>query len=301
MRDGSSLYYSLLWTEQDRRQRFLARLSLVTSLSRTLEDVQEPTVAEQKIHWWHEELERLHAGNARHPATKGCQADLQHLDTAHAVCLELLSAVSNERFTPPATDADVAALVTKNVKARLALLSHALSAQESDLNTASHPDEAALGFALHEQLTRLPSLIHRGLPVFSSETYEKFGIKPSDLAKHIKVAPVHSENMYENNDQRALNDAPPTLKHIPIAIEAPGRAAMLEYVIETAQRCVTQAMSSETVRRRYRTPHLLPIWRLLVLRKYQLNLWQRRKPDLLRERLTMTPISKFYRAWRHRR
>ena len=64
LREGSSLYYSLLWTDDAVRERLLARLSLVHTLLTTLEEVQEPEVAERKVHWWHEELERLGRGLA---------------------------------------------------------------------------------------------------------------------------------------------------------------------------------------------------------------------------------------------
>ncbi len=39
IRDGSTLYYSLLWTAPAARQRFVERLELVQALSSTLEEV----------------------------------------------------------------------------------------------------------------------------------------------------------------------------------------------------------------------------------------------------------------------
>ena len=54
---GSSLYYSLLWTDDAVKERFVQRLNLIQSLNSTLDDVQDPEVAQKKIHWWHEELE----------------------------------------------------------------------------------------------------------------------------------------------------------------------------------------------------------------------------------------------------
>jgi len=109
---GSSLYYSLLWTDESARARYVNRLHLIQALNSTLDDVQDPQVAQKKIHWWHEEIERMISTEARHPATKACQSDIPHDKEAalelhtlvSSACLAILSSVSNVRYTPPATD-----------------------------------------------------------------------------------------------------------------------------------------------------------------------------------------------------
>lgn len=289
LRPGSSLYYSLLWIEPDQRQRLINRLSLITALTRTLDDVQEPTVAEQKIHWWHEELDRMHSGAARHPAVQACQRELANNKSGQNACLQILSAVSTLRFTPAATETEAKTLITNDYQPRLALLSHALTQRGSELVIDSHPEITALTFGLHEQLSRLPKLIHRGLPVFSNEVYKKFNTSPHELAKHVRVA------------ADANHPDPGSLSSIPINVESPGRSALINFAIDQARSTADEAVSSNSVGQRYRKADLLPVWRLLILRQQQLKLWQKRKPDLLRQRITLTPIAKFYRAWLHRR
>ncbi|MFK8081779.1 MAG: hypothetical protein AB8B97_15950 [Granulosicoccus sp.] len=297
--EGSSLYYSMLWTDPTAKVRVNQRLELIKALVTTLDDVQEPQVAEKKIHWWHEELQRLHSGDARHPATQLNQSSLKGLDPALAACLEILSAVATQRFTPvDKNDASETNLIL-GFRTRLALLTHALSNNINDLNASTHPEAAALALAQHEQLSRLPGLIHRGHPVFSDEMYQQFHTQPHDLAEHIRKAdPAQSH---------ATQSAPtPTTAHkrlndIPIVTEKPGRRELLMHAIERTQMSLQAAIEDQTVRQRYRCPPLLPVWRLLVLRKHQLDLWEKRKPDLLRERLTLTPLNKLFRAWQNRR
>lgn len=294
--EGSSLHYSLLWIDEQTRQRFISRLGLIKALSTTLDEVQEPQVAEQKIHWWHEEIQRLLAGEARHPECKLCQPALESVAAAQAPCLAILSAASTQRFTPPATIAESELLITQSFTARLALLAHALSESADDLNVDSHSKCAALALGKHEQLIRLPSLIHRGLPVFSDEAYKAFDVQASDLAAHIRIAPASTDATADNVQANS-----PSLKQIPIVVEKSGRQALLRSAIADTHEQLANAVDDAPVANRYRKAPYLPIWRLLVLREKQMALWQRKQPDLLREITTLTPIVKLYTAWRHKR
>ena len=298
---GSSLYYCLLWTDTDARERFIRRLNLVQALSTTLNDVQEHQVAEKKIHWWHEELQRMCEGSARHPSTKACQDDAalltkQYPDLAEnpfmTGCLSLLSSTSTTRFTPPQTISERQSQLVENFQSRLALLSHALSESVEDLEVATHPEQAAEALGKHDQLSRLPSLIHRGHPVFSDETYKSHNVNPNDLAAGIRVA-SNPENLSHNTGN--------TLVGIPIIEEKAGKKSLLTEAIADTHATFADATTRTTVSSRYRREPLLPIWRLLVLRRKQLALWEKNRPDLLVEHMALTPIAKLFHAWRNRR
>jgi len=299
------LYYSLLWTEEQARARYLNRLQLVNALNTTLDDVQDPQVAEKKIHWWHEEIERMIAGEARHPSTKACQQDFvaghessTSGDSAIAgACLSLLSSVSTVRFTPPETMEQRREQLVSNFRGRLALLSHALSNEIADLAPDSHPEIAAEALAKHDLLARLPSLLHRGQPVFCTEDYKAHGISPSDLAAGVRVAAAESASA-ENGDELANKS---TLASIPVVSEKNGTVTMLSSAIEDTHASLVKACVKPDVSERYRHTSLLPLWRIIVLRRKQLALWQKKQPNLLREQMSLTPLSKFLCAWRHRR
>lgn len=298
---GSSLYYSLLWTEVESRDRFIRRLNLVHALSTTLDDVQEQDVAQKKIHWWHEELERMCQGESRHPSTKSCETEAVSVTNDYpklsenpflSTCLSLLSSASTARLKPAKTIAERDQQLVQNFQARLALLSHALSSSTQDLDTSTHPKQSAEALAKHEQLTRLPTLIHRGHAVFSDETYRTHNVSPKDLAAGIRVATeLHSEPADNEN----------SLSGIPVIEERSGNLTLLKSAIEDTHATLIKATVSVNVSERYRKDPLLPLWRLLVLRRKQLALWQKKQPDLLTEHMALTPIAKLFHAWRNRR
>ena len=292
LKDGSSLYYSLLWVNDQARERFVNRLTLINALASTLDDVQEPQVAEKKIHWWHEELQRMNDGQARHPAAKSCQDNLNGLDKAQAVCLEILSVASSQRFSP-ATTIEAHKLATlQSYTARLALLAHALSNDEADLATSTHTAEAALAFGHYDQLSKLPTLVHRGLPVFSDELYRQFKVQPNDMAARIRVATVEADT-----DTSSLKGIPVIAEN---TTEKPSVQPLIDHAIDVARAAFDEAVQHPQTGKRYREPALRPLWRLLILRQQQLKLWQKKRPDLLRERLTLTPLVKLYYCWRNK-
>lgn len=296
IKEGSSLYYSLLWIKPEQRQRVIRQLALINTISTTLHDVQEPQVAQRKIHWWHEELTRLQHAQARHPEVKACEPTLHGSIAAQEALLAILSVASEERFSAAPKSADTHKLIAKDYTARLALISHALSNRHDDLALDTHAANAALALGLHEKLARLPSLIHRGLPVFSDELYQRFNIRPSDLAQHIRLA--RQDNANETESTELEN---PTFNAIPIVEQKPGRKALLIDAVSSCLQSFNEAIACEHVRSRYQTEPLLPIWRLLILRQSQLALWSEKHPDLLRERMSLTPLTKLYKAWRNRR
>jgi hypothetical protein len=180
----------------------------------------------------------------------------------------------------------------KNFTARLALLSHALSDDIDDLDMTTHAPLAAEGLAKHEQLMRLPALLHRGHAVFSDESYKTHKITPSDLAADVRVA-----SATETDNEKA----PVSLAGIPIVEDKPGKRSLIRTAIEDTHATLVKASIHNDVVQRYRHESLLPLWRMIILRRKQLALWEKKQPDLLREHMTLTPVSKLFHAWRNRR
>ena len=273
-RTGSSLYYCLLYATPDQRSRFLATLSLIRTISECLYDVQEPAVAQTKIHWWHEELERLYQGSALHPTAQRCQQTFTGREDLRHACLRILSAASSERFETTTTDAELNSLLRKDYGARLALLEHSLLSESTESNQ-SHSKQKSLSLALAgvRRLQMLPQLLHRGYTVFSDERYRKFDITPTNLVR---------QNSTATSGNREKVDA------------------LLNFAIAEALDAMQSAQSAlELVQKQ---TELFPLTVLIELRTQQLRLWHKRHPNLLREYLTLTPLRKFALTWlAHRR
>lgn len=300
-REGSSLYYSLLWTEASSRQRFLDRLALIHTLNTSLDDTSEAQVVQQKIHWWHDELQRMIDGEARHPACRAVQQELRGNTTARDHALSLLSSTASRRLSNQALESDTDQQIEIDFSARLALLAHSLSQENHDLRLPAHSRSLARGLGWHEQLARLPHLLHRGLPVFSDESYRQAGLRVTDLVSRIRVA-GHATGQ----SAPTAESEPTTEVKVERCDEQQGATdqAIARLLAETTARSLQdlqQAIRDNRVRGHFRRAPLMPLWRWIVLRERQLQLWQRQPPNLLRERRSLTPLNKLFHAWRNRR
>jgi hypothetical protein len=267
---------------------------MIKAMTETLLAVTEQQVAQSKILWWHEEVDRLIAGNARHPAVQACQAELAGVQNARQHCLNLLSAVAQDRYSPPADDAELEARLQLELGAQLVLMSHALLKDQRALedDTFRFP-ELAIALGKVDRLLRLPKLLHRGYGVFSTACYAEHKLTPSDLVAGVRSAGVTIDSNDASGEQ--------TMR----------RQKLLSTAINDAKQSMQNAMYKPPFSlpgqhgagesKRIDQPGMLPLVILSSLRARQLQIWQKKPPDLLRERTTLTPVAKYLIAWRCKR
>lgn len=269
-RPGSSLYYSALYCDDDTRDRCLRTLNLISIIANSLLDVHDAAVAQQKIHWWHEELDRLDDQSATHPSLIACQSihDNQRLKKH---CMAVLSAAANERMSPASTEADLSAELASAYYARGALLLDGLNGKPSTDETMEQliPD-LANAFSHSGRLRQLRRLLHRGIAVFSDECYQQFDLQPSTLIEYV----ASTEPRNEQIDQLIANR------------------------VDLAAAAYVKAEKVLTIDMVKKEPTLLPLLTLTRMRQQQVHLWQKQRPDLLRESITPTPVRKFWLTWR---
>lgn len=67
---GSSLHYALLFANERTRPGLLALNALHREITDIVPECSEPDVARIKLQWWREEIERIFAGEPRHPVSR---------------------------------------------------------------------------------------------------------------------------------------------------------------------------------------------------------------------------------------
>ena len=184
---GSSTYYALLRTPEKLRQELLDLLQLCHSLASSLHEVSEPEVAQKKIHWWHEEIQRLFDGQPRHPDTQRLMPALDSITYEQSLFLSILEANNSEKFENSKDSKSFHQRLEKDYGVRLKLSLALMSARSLDsepvtLSTDRHR-QWSLALGLTDRLTHFRLLYDYGYPVFPTASYDAYGLKPEDIAK----------------------------------------------------------------------------------------------------------------------
>ena len=270
MREGSSLYYALWGVDDAARERACARLELGTALAQAVDDVTEPDVARRKIHWWHEELERLHGGTPRHPAAKAC-VELAGSDAAMARALDVLGSAAEERLDPAEDQGTLEARLARGAGARAWLVLDGIDAPALH-GSDTLPDAwtgLATGLGLHERLARLAELLSRRHRVFAQQTWQRHAAGPADPGSDDPARAARGNRVIDEAVERARHVLDDGVRAAAAACER-GRPARAVVVLGR-------------------------------LRERQLARWAAdRQPDLVRVRPSLTPLRKLYIAWRNR-
>jgi len=229
IREGTALAYALAQLPPQKKADIVAILQLSHTLATMLNDVTDPSVAEKKIHWWHEELDRMQNGKAKHPLCLAVSTSQASLSTELTHWMSILSANSDEKYINAGNEETFLARLEQDYTARLQLCCLVLQKTPARLNP-----KWSTGFALFERLKRFHHLHACGYPVFPDSDYALLAIEPHDLAnsdKHNAVKALFAKHTRAARDDlsAALDDQETALSLgcLPIYILAYIRVAQL--------------------------------------------------------------------------
>jgi len=137
-----------------------------------------------------------------------------------------------------------------------------------------------MAFAWIDILRTLPSRVHQDQLALAPSMYAQFNLSTTELQQHMRVAgrDVRDESTDKANSIQQLIHA----------------------AIDNASEAVDAAVATTSYSVYRDNPDTRAISTWLQLRQAQLKLWKNERPDLLRETITLTPLRKWYIAFRHR-
>lgn len=304
--DGSTTYYALRhWRDAD-VIRLRKTLTLSDTIGQCLLEVKEPSVAEKKIHWWHEELERLFKAEPRHPASQAYKPVFETLSPASKqlagqCLLAVLSSHSDERFKNAETDDEFQQRLIRNYRARIVLAALVCSDRQAtqavNTFTIKQPttdslDPLATGLALVHRLANFHSLFYAGMPVWPDSLYEAYQLTPDQLSRD-------NPSDAQFKMQAHIVDQ---------ALENLSAADQLFLQTQQAWQAKTNERSTHPpppglddssmlhITRSQDASQALAIY--VAIRRKQLLLWRDKKTNLLEHYRGLTPLRKAWITWR---
>ena len=258
---GSSFYYAFLFLPPHRRAAITAFYAFCREVDDVVDEVLDPSVAAQKLHWWQMEVQSSFAGNAQHPVMKALMpltADFgitaQHLQDVIAGCQMDLNQTRYLDFAGLQRYCHLVAGVVGEVAARI-------FGQSQD-ETTHYAHQLGLAFQLTNIIRDVGEDALRGriyLPVNELQQFE-----------------VSAKDILERRDSPAFQ-------------------ALMTFQYERAQGLYEQALAAlPQADWRSQKPGLMmaSIYRTLLVEIQAAGF------PVLRQRVALTPLRKFWLAWK---
>ena len=258
---GSSFYYAFLFLPPHRRAAITAFYAFCREVDDVVDEVQDPSVAAHKLHWWQTEVNNSFAGNPQHPVTKALiplAADFgitaQHLQDVIAGCQMDLNQTRYLDFAGLQRYCHLVAGVVGEVAARI-------FGQSQD-ETTHYAHQLGLAFQLTNIIRDVGEDALRGriyLPVNELQQFE-----------------VSAKDILERRDSPAFQ-------------------ALMTFQYERAQGLYEQALAAlPQADWRSQKPGLMmaSIYRTLLVEIQAAGF------PVLRQRVALTPLRKFWLAWK---
>ena len=258
---GSSFYYAFLFLPPHRRAAITAFYAFCREVDDVVDEVLDPSVAAQKLHWWQMEVQSSFAGNAQHPVMKALMpltADFgitaQHLQEVIAGCQMDLSQTRYLDFAGLQSYCHLVAGVVGEVAARI-------FGQSQD-QTTHYAHQLGLAFQLTNIIRDVGEDALRGRIYLPVNELQQFNVSAKDIL--------------ERRDSPAFQ-------------------ALMTFQYERAQGIYEQALAAlPQADWRNQKPGLMmaSIYRTLLVEIQAAGF------PVLRQRVALTPLRKFWLAWK---
>ena len=258
---GSSFYYAFLFLPPHRRAAITAFYAFCREVDDVVDEVQDPSVAAQKLHWWQTEVHNSFAGQAQHPVMKALMPlvndfgiTAQHLQDVIAGCYMDLNQTRYLDFAGLQRYCHLVAGVVGEVAARIF--------GQSQTQTTEYAHQLGLAFQLTNIIRDVGEDALRGRIYLPVNELQQFQVTAQDIL--------------------ARRDSP-------------AFQALMTFQYERAQRIYDQALGClPAADWRSQKPGLMmaSIYRTLLVEIQAAGF------PVLRQRVALTPLRKFWLAWK---
>ncbi len=258
---GSSFYYAFLFLPPERRRAITALYAFCREVDDVVDECNEPSVARMKLAWWRTQIERLYGGHAEHPVM---QALLPHIH-AYQLTSERLHAIVEgmEMDLDQSRYFDWPGL--RKYCWHAAGVVGELSASifgYTQPETLVYAEKLGLAFQLTNIIRDVGDDARRGRIYLPVDDMQKFNVTATEI-----IDRQHSERFVE----------------------------LMRFQTERARQCYREAMQAlpEADRRAQRPGLMMAAIYYALLEEIERDNWQ-----VLDQRISLTPIRKFWLAWK---
>ncbi|ALP53179.1 squalene synthase HpnD [Candidatus Tenderia electrophaga] len=263
-KSGSSFYYSFIFLAPPQRQAITALYAFCREVDDVVDECSDPNLAATKLAWWRTEIAALFDGTPTHPVTQALQTAVQGFNLPQEHFLEIIDgmAMDLEQFSYQSFK-DLS-LYCYRVAAVVGLMAAEIFGYQNR-QTLKYAHNLGMAFQLTNILRDVAEDAARGRIYIPQDELQRFGVAQDDILNH---------QMSDN------------------------AAKLMAFQAERAREYYTKAFALLPEEDRYRQRS-----GVIMAAIYQATLDEIEKDNyrVLDQRISLTPLRKFWIAWRSAR
>ncbi len=258
---GSSFYYSFLFLPPERRRAITALYAFCREVDDVVDEGLDPQVAGAKLAWWRGEVANLFAGSAQHPVTRALEPHLQSFGITAKRLNEIIDGMEMDLRQTRYLDWVGLERYCYHVASVVGLLAAGIFGYR-DKRTLEYAANLGIAFQLTNIIRDVGEDARKNRVYLPVEDLQRFGVPAADVLQ---------------------------------SKETPAFRSLMEFQAERARGYYEKAMSALPVEdRRAQRPGLI----MAAIYRTLLDEIQREGFRVLTRRTSLTPLRKFWIAWR---
>jgi len=177
---GSSFYYSFLFLPPERRRAITALYAYCREVDDVVDELQDIGVAQAKLAWWAQEIERLFAGDPQHPVTRALAPHLEAFAISRERLLLVLEGMAMDLRQNRYIDFATLARYCHNVAGVVGEMAAGIFGV-SDPRTYAYARNLGLALQLTNIVRDVGEDARRGRVYLPLEDLQRFDVKVADL------------------------------------------------------------------------------------------------------------------------
>ena len=258
---GSSFYYSFLFLPPERRRAITALYAFCREVDDVVDEGMDPQVATAKLAWWRAEVANLFAGRPQHPVTRALQPHLESFAITAERLNQIIDGMEMDLRQTRYLDWRALERYCYHVASVVGLLAAGIFGYR-DARTLEYAKNLGIAFQLTNIIRDVGEDARKNRVYLPVEDLQRFGVPAADILQ---------------------------------AKETPAFRSLMEFQAERARGYYQSAMSALPLEdRRAQRPGLI----MAAIYRTLLDEIQREGFQVLTRRTSLTPLRKFWIAWR---
>jgi phytoene synthase len=258
---GSSFYYSFLFLPPERRRAITALYAFCREVDDVVDEGMDPQVAAAKLAWWRAEVANLFAGRPQHPVTRALEPHRENFGLSAARLNDIIDGMQMDLQQTRYLDWAALEKYCYRVAGVVGLLAARIFGYR-DERTLEYAKNLGIAFQLTNIIRDVGEDARKNRVYLPIEDLQRFGVPAADILQ---------------------------------AKETPAFRSLMEFQAERARGYYQRAMSSlPAADRRAQRPGLI----MAAIYRTLLDEIQREGFRVLTRRTSLTPLRKFWIAWR---